>query len=238
MKKIIILSLAVISLMLTTRVFAQGFIKEIEGEGFSALYGNECIVTLKSGNVIHGKFVGGTGSNNGLNKITIKLENGEKVKYTAEEVILLKIKCSELANLFMMTDATVSVKEMANTDFNEIVNREYLIFEEALLAKKADKYSLLQLLNPGFDSKIKVYPTSEKTMGMSVGGIGITGGSDKSYQFVKGGQKAFKVSKGDYKKDFESIYGDCPEMVSRVKGEKIKWEDVAAHVFIYDQLCK
>jgi hypothetical protein len=238
MKKIFVLNLVILSLMITTKVFAQGFIKEMEGEGFSALYGNECIVTLKSGDVIHGKFTGGSSSNNGLNKITIKLENGEKVKYTAEEVVLLKIKCSELAKMFMMTDATVSVKEMANTDFNEIVNREYLIFEEALLAKKADKYSLLQLLNPGFDSKIKVYPTSEKTMGMSLGGIPITGGSDKSYQFVKGGQKAFKISKGDYKKKFESIYGDCPEMISRVTGEKLKWEDLAAHVFIYDQLCK
>lgn len=238
MKKIFILNLVVISLMLTTKVFAQGFIKEIEGEGFSALYGNECILTLKSGDVIHGKFTGGTIINNGLNKITIKLDNGEKAKYTAEEVLLVKIKCSDAAKMFMMSDATVSVKEMTHTDFNEIVNREYLIFEAAMLAKKADKFSLLQLLNPGFDSKIKVYPTSEKTMGMSVGGIGITGGSDRSYQFVKGDQKAFKVSKGDYKKDFESIYGDCPEMVSRVKGEKIKWEDVAAHVFLYDQLCK
>jgi len=53
--------------------------------------------------------------------------------------------------------------------------------------------------------------------------INVTGGMDKSYFFIKGDQKAVKVTKGDYKKDFKELYGDCPEMIAYYQGDKIKW---------------
>jgi hypothetical protein len=239
MKKILIISLVTILLMVTDKTFSQGFVAAIEDEGLSTLYGNACILLLKSGEEITGKFMGGVYIKDGLSKITIKLENGEKAKFVPEQVISLKIKASKLMKLFMISEASSSIKEMVHSDFNEIVDRDHIIFETALTAKKSDTYRLLQLINPGFDSKIKVFAEpSAKTGGLSVGGVQLTGGQDRAYLFVKGGEKAIMVKKGSYSKNFEELYADCPQMVSAFQGEKIKWDDVALHVFTYDQICK
>jgi len=240
MKRILVFSCVILAILITNNVFSQEFIKEIEGEGFATLYGNECIVILASGEVITGKLSGASGGSSGLSKLTVKLENGEKAKFKPEEVVLVKIKASDLAKIAMVASSGSSIKEASNTDFEEIINREYIIFETAQTAKKADKSVLFQLLNPGFDNKIKVYACDDgnKTMGIGIGQINITGGMDKSYFFVKRDQKTVKVTKGDYKKDFKELYGDCPEMISYYQRDKIKWSDIAAHVFVYDQKCK
>jgi hypothetical protein len=175
----------------------------------------ECILKLVSGEEVHGKFYNGTFINKGFSKVTIKLENGEKVKYEAEQIVSMYIKSGDLLKLAMITEAGSSIAEMAGTNFNDIVNREY------------------------FDSRIKVFDDpSAKTGGLTLGGIAVTGGEDKGYLFVKGGEKAFSVKKGSYAKDFAEIYGDCPKMMEAYKNQKIKWDDVALHVFYYDQFCK
>ena len=239
MKKLLIVSLITWGLLVTGKSFGQGFVAEVGDDGFSALYGNPCILKLESGEEIQGKFVGGTGSTNGLNKISIKLENGQKAKFVPEQVVSLRIKASKLVKLFMVSESSSSIKEMAHSDFNEIVNREYIIFETALTAKKTDTYRLLQLLNPGFDNKIKVFAEpSKKTGGFNVGGLQLTGGEARAYLFVKGNEKAVEVKKGSYSKNFEELYSDCPQMLSTFQGEKINWDDIALHVFAYDQACK
>jgi hypothetical protein len=65
----------------------------------------------------------------------------------------------------------------------------------------------------------------------------VTGGEDRAYLFVKGGDKAFRVKKGTYSDNFKELYSDCPQMLSAFEGNKIKWDDVALHVFYYDQHC-
>jgi hypothetical protein len=239
MKETLIISLVTLGLLVTNTALGQGFVAEVGDEGFGALYGNACILKLESGEEIQGKFVGGIGSTNGLSKISIKLENGEKAKFVPEQVISLRIKASKLLKLNMVSESISSIKEMVNSDFNEIVNREYIIFETALMAKKTGTYRLLQLLNPGFDNKIKVFAEpSKKTGGLSMGGLQLTGGEARAYLFVKGKEKAVEVKKGSYPQNFEELYSDCPEMLSTFQGEKIKWDDVALHVFAYDQACK
>jgi len=97
----------------------------------------------------------------------------------------------------------------------------------------------MQLLNPGFDSKIKVFAEpSKKTGGLNVGGLQLTGGEARAYLFVKGKEKSIEVKKGSYSKNFQELYGDCPLMISKIQGEKIRWDDVALHVFAYEQACK
>ena len=239
MKKIIIMCLTIAAFLTAGDIFSQGLVADMEVEGLSTLYGNECVLTLESGEEIRGTFRGGTYINNGLTKINIKLENGEKAKFLPEQVVSLYIKASGLAKLFMISEATSSIKEFVNTDFNEIVQREYIIFETATIGKKTDKYRLLQLLNPGFDTQIKVFAEPGKeTGGLSLGGIQVTGGESRAYLFVKRGEKAVEVKKGSYSKNFEELYSDCPVMLQMFQGEKIKWDDIALHVFVYDQACK
>jgi len=137
MKKFLSISFVSLALFITGKVYSQGFVAVLEGEGLSALYGNSCIIKLESGGEIHGKFVGGTYSANGLNKISVKLENGEKAKFIPEQVISLQIKASTLLKLSMVSESNGSVAQMVHTDFNGIVNRDYIIFETALTAKKS-----------------------------------------------------------------------------------------------------
>ena len=228
-----------LALILTTNAFSQGFVETVEEGSMSTFFNNACILNLASGEEITGKFVNGTYINNGFSKITVKLENGEKAKFEPEQISSLKIKTTKLMQLMMVSEASSSIKEMVNADFNEIVNRDYVIFETALTPRKTDTPRLLQLLNPGFDSKIKVFAQPGKqTAGISVGGLNLTGGEDRAYLFVKNGEKAVEVKKGSYKENFEELYSDCPAMLDNFKGEKIKWDDVALHVYVYDQLCK
>jgi hypothetical protein len=239
MKTLATIFSVILLLLCTNLISGQGFVATVEDEGLAALYGNPCTLKLESGEEIQGKFVGGSYSSNGLSKISIKLENGEKAKFKPEQVISLVIKSSSLLKLTMISESASSVSELTNTNFNDLVNRDYLIFETALTAKKSDTYRLMQLLNPGFDTKIKVFAEpSKKTGGLNVVGVQLTGGEAKAYLFVKGTEKSFEVKKGSYSKNFEEVYSDCPKMLESFQGEKIKWDDVALHVFAYDQACK
>lgn len=238
MKKILVIGIITLSFLVTGRVTGQGFVAAVD-DGFPALYGNPCILKLETGEEITGKFAGGTGSVNGLRNIKVKLDNGEKAKFEPEQVVSLKIKASGLLKLTMIISSTSSVQAAKNADFKEIVNREYIIFETALTAKKTDPYRLLQLINPGFDSKIKVFAEpNKKSGGFNVGGVQLTGGEARAYLFVKGTEKAVEVKKASYSKNFEELYSDCPVMLSEYQGEKINWDDVALHVFAYDKACK
>ncbi len=227
-----------LTLTLITNAFSQGFVETVEEGSMSTFYNNSCVLQLASGEEITGKFVGGIYVNNGFTKVSVKMDNGEKAKFESEQIRSMQIKTSELMKLMMVSEASSSIKEMVKADFNEMVNRDYVIFETALTPRKTDTPRLLQLLNPGFDSKIKVFAEPGKqTGGLSVGGLNLTGGEDRAYLFVKNGEKAVGVKKGSYKENFEELYSDCPAMLDNFKGEKIKWDDVALHVYVYDQLC-
>lgn len=239
MKKTLGIGLMTVSLLITGRSYGQGFVETIEENGLTAMYGNECVVSLQSGEEITGKFTGGVFVINGLTKIKVKLENGEVVKYAPEQVVSLKVKASKLMKLGMISDAGSSIKEFANSDLNGIVNREWVVFETATTPREKETKRILQLLNPGFDNKIKVFAEpGAKTGGLSIGGLQVTGGEDRVYLFVKGGEKAFRVKKGSYRENFQELYSDCPRMLEQFEGEKIRWDDVALHVYAYDQLCK
>lgn len=218
----------------------QGFINPLDADDMTFISGKECIVKLASGEEITGKFLNGTMVSGYLSNFNIRLEDGEKAKFKPEDVARLSVKTSKLAKIAMMAESTSSIKEMTNTNFEEIVNREYIVFETAMRHNKAGKLRLMQLLNPGFDSQIKVFadPNAKETMGVGIGGMKLTGGADKSYLFVQKEEKAVLVKKGSYKKNFDELYKNCPAILQAFAGEKLKWNDVAGHVFAYDQACK
>lgn len=239
MKTMLGVGLVAASLLITGNAYCQGFVETIEDAGLAALYGNECVVALKSGEEITGKFAGGVYVNNGLTKIKVKLGDGENAKFTPEQVVSLKVKASKLMKLSMISDAGSSIQELASADLNSIVQREWVLFETAVTPRQKETQRILQLLNPGFDSRIKVFAEpNAKTGGLSIGGIQVTGGEDRVYLFVKGGEKAFKVKKGSYRENFQELYSDCPLMLERFQGEKIRWDDVALHIYAYNQLCQ
>ncbi len=129
---------------------------------------------------------------------------------------------------------------------SNIDDNEYIIFEIARTDDNSSNYGLLQLLNPGFDSRIKVYvlgidegnTTSLEDENARIKRLAITSKPKITYLFIKDGEMAIQVKKSNYKSRFEELYSDCPKMLSEFEGEKIKWDDVAGHVFAYDQVCQ
>lgn len=219
---------------------AQSFIAVLEETDMVVIFGQPCIVSLVDGREVTGRLTSASLINGYLDRFTIKSEAGEKLKLEPEDVIRLSVKASATAKISMAATSAASIKAMSNRDFNEIKNREYIIFETAMRHNKSGKIRLMQLLNPGFDSKIKVFanPNAQKTSGLSVGGIRVTGGEDRSYLLVRGEEKAIMVRKISYRKEFEEIFADCPAMLKQFEGDKIMWDDLAGHVFAYDSVCK
>jgi hypothetical protein len=215
-------------------VFAQQFIEPVEYP-----MSKECYLTLKNGVETKCEFKSAIISN-GIKSMTIVDENGVKIKYKAAEVEKLRIKMTTLAKIGTIVEGMESITDAANLDVTEIIEREFIIYEQALLPKKKNKYALLQLVNPGFDDRIKVYenPMGQESGGLSLGGVKVTGGEEKSFLVVKDGDKSIKIKKGSYKKDFSMLFGDCTEMIKILSDEKIKFQDMALHVLYYSLNCK
>jgi hypothetical protein len=227
--------LVFVSLVMINYVNAQGFISPVTEFQTS----DDCKIELVDGTVVKGK-MGMVSFNNGnITSLTLKDEAGVKHKHKAAEVHRFYVKMGFLARMDAAAEASSSLKKALKADFDEIANREYIIYEQALLPKKKDKYRLLQLVNPGFDSRIKVYynPSGNETSGISLGDVQLTGGEEKSYLVEIDDKKSIMVKKGKYNKLIAELYGDCPELIKILGNEKIKFKNMAAHVFGYDQLC-
>lgn len=222
-----------------TTGFSQGFIAAIDAEDIGVILNTPAELVLQNGDTLSGKLTAASLVNNYLKNVTFKTEGGTKRKFSAADMKTLKVRASSLAKLAMLNESANSIFRTIKTDFSAIANREYIFFEQALRATRKDKPAMMQLLNPGFDHVIKVYanPNANETGGLKINDIAVTGGADKSYLFVKNQEKAVIVKKGSYARNFDELYGDCPEMVTAFEGEKTKFKDLAGHVFVYDQLC-
>lgn len=228
-----------LSVGLTSAAFSQGFIAAISADDIGVILNTPATIVLQSGDTLSGKLSSASLMNNYLKNVTLKQADGSKRKLDAAEMKLLTVKATALAKMAMMNESANSIFRAVKTDFNAIINREYIVFEQALRATKKDKPAMMQLLNPGFDHTIKVYPdpNANETGGLQSENVAITGGADRSYLFVKNGEKTVIVRKGSYRKNFDELYADCPEMLTAFEGDKTKFKDLAGHVFVYDQLC-
>lgn len=227
--------LSIILAIILNTANAQSFITPVSEFQTS----DDCKIELVDGTVLKGKMGMVTLMNGNISSLSIKDEAGVKHKHKAAEIHRFYVKMGFLAKMDASSEASSSLMKMFKTDFNEINNREYIIYEQALLPKKKDKYRLLQLVNPGFDSRIKVYynPTGNETSGVSLGDVQLSGGEEKSYLVEIDDKKSILVKKGKYKKLIAELYADCPDLIKVLGDEKIKFKNMAAHVYGYDQLC-
>jgi hypothetical protein len=217
------------------QVFAQGFLTPVS----QIPPKNEAYVVLFDGSRIEGTVKAYSMTNDILKSVNFEDSQGNKHKWKAAEMKELVIKTNAFSKMDMISENSESIRKMVKADFSQVAKREYIVYEQALLPGKGHKYGLLQLLNPGFDSRVKVYqdPSARETQGVSTNGIRLSGGIDRSYLVVKDGTRADMIRKGAYKQQFLELFGDCGEMLTAFGGEKTKFRDFADHVFVYDQLC-
>jgi hypothetical protein len=70
-----------------------------------------------------------------LRSFTIKKDDGSKAKFKSADVKSLAIKPSKIANMESAMSVQ-SVMTASSINFDEVINREWVYFEKALLPKK------------------------------------------------------------------------------------------------------
>lgn len=227
-----------ITLLFSGVLMAQNF---LDGS-FTFSNKKESYITLKDGKEIVG-FIDDIDRKKGLiEEIAIKDQNKKKIVLKPDDVKHMYIAPSGFDKLTTldkkMYDATEWTEDQSI--HNEFVKKGYVFFETTeVLIKKKKMTLLLQLLNPGFAKKIKVYfdPYADETMAVGFGGINVAGGDAKSYYVKKGDAVAFKLQKKNYEEEFENLYGDCPELKKEF-AKKLGWSNVEKHIFFYSENCK
>jgi hypothetical protein len=225
---------------LVTPALGQTFLTPIDH------FNGEAVLRTQDGREIEGQvspFT--TKSTRGIMKFTFEDLEGNRQKFKAAEVATLRVKLDGLAKLALaakQTESIVGLIKGLKNRFEDTIEREYVYYEGVELPKHPGKYRLCQLLNPGFDSKIKVYYGGREKEGLNVGGgsgdmIQITEDRPSVLLASKNGARPVLISKMRYnKKRFDELFGDCEEMQKFSKKER-KFKYFAHHVFVYDQAC-
>ena len=228
--KRILLLVLVGSLITITSLHSQSFVTPLTS------ISGDAALTTKDGKEIPCDIKMALFGPQGIMSLTIKDSvTGEKTRFKAEQVAKLRVKIDGLAKLEMMADKTSNLKKWLKADFNEIVDRKYAYYEQVQIPGK-DKYVLTQLLNPGFDGKIKVFDKpNAKTGDTSIGGIAVSGGEAKAYYVIQNGV-TFEITRKKYAKEFfKQLFPDCPEMDKTYPDPD--FADFAVHILYYEKMC-
>lgn len=242
MKKRISVCLIITALVLPWSSNGQEFMSPIDFNHTDALFNSPCIVKLLTGEEIEGIFSGTMMSApNYLSQILVKPENGKLRKFRAEEISSFWVKTTARAkNWAMLPGRTLTVNGWTmDLDEDKKVYGDYFIFCPAFTGNKGTKCRLYQLVNPGHDSHIKVL-FYEQSGGNSMGtGMGADVTYTKTgrivYLLVVNG-KSYEAKAGNYKEVSAQVYKECPKMIEIFRNE-FRWDDLAKHVIVYDEVC-
>jgi hypothetical protein len=178
---------------------------------------------------------------NQIASVTIRDSSGTKRKLMPEQIRNMYLKPSAYSKSMTDIDAATKVQKWDNDYVNsDIMKKGYVYFEKAKVEIKNESSTLLlQLLNPGYSSKIKVFydPYASETGGIGYAGLSITGGDDKSYYVQVGDNTAKRIKKKDYDTAYKTFYADCPDLLNKLE-KNLKWTDFAKHVYTYSFDCK
>jgi len=234
------ISLLVVMLLLTgLNLNAQKF--SIPLEGFSRQ--KTAYLTMSDGTTFEGTLSGFKRTKGLIETVKMKDAKGEKLKIDPSDINYMYLAPSDLAKfgaaLEQINNANNWDKETNSTINSDLMKEGYVYFEKVpTKIKKKTEDLMLQLMNPSFSGKIKVYhdPFAKETMGVAVGGVTLAGGLDKSYYIRKeGDETAYRLFKNDYKDQFETLFGDCPEFMAKYS-KSIKWSDLETHIYEYTEM--
>lgn len=233
-KKTILLSTG---LIFAQMMFAQQFLQGT----FTFSSKKPSIVMLENGTKIEGEIDDLDRRKGLIEEVTIKDGKGKKHKLKPQEIKYMYLAPSgwdKFAKSYsFLNDAT----QWGKTDLDkDIIAKGFAYFEktEVKLNKKTTEVLMMQLLNPSFSNKVKVYfdPRAKETMSFGIAGVKLAGGDAKSYYIKKGDAIAFKLEKKNYDEEFDGMYEDCAE-IKTTYGKKMKWDELEKHLYEHSK-CK
>lgn len=194
-------------------------------------------VTLTDGKEIKGTLDDIDRNKNLIEFVRIIDESGQKHKLNAEAVKFMYLPPSGMDNLSkqadFLTDATKWNDEKLDQD---LLNQGYVYFElTQVIIRKESTPLLMQLLNPSFSKKVKIYhdPNANETASVGVAGIKVAGGDDKSYYVQTGDAPAYRLEKKNYADEFKKLWGSCDAVIN--KYPSMKWSEFLKHVTDYTE---
>jgi len=208
---------------------AQELMQKVEDNDVSILLNNTTVVTLNDSSQLVGTLTNIYLMKGHLIDFSLKLQDESKRKFKPTEIISVKIRCAKPTVFSVVDDSGNVLKKVINTQF---------VFEHPFKTSKKVKPEMMQLLNPAFDKRIKVFPDPEAgvSRSISIKGKPLQEGSADSYILVKGEDVIF-VKRKTYTTDFNHVYGDCPKVLESIPADQIIFEGLAGHVFLYDYNC-
>lgn len=200
------------------------------------------ILNLKDGTVVKG-FIHDIDRKKGLIEEVVLKDSITKKKttYLPEVISNMYLPPSGFDQYASFTDKMYDAQKWESDNINAAYVKEgYAFFENSEVMLKDKKLVLMvQLINPGFCTKIKVYedPYAAETASVGFGGITVAGGDKKSYFIKKGNDVAYKLLKKNYDEEFPKLFGDCPSLLDANKKNPV-WVHLAKHIMTYSKDCK
>lgn len=162
--------------------------------------------------------------------------SGKEMTYTPDQVKSMRLRPSGLDNFSRGTDFLNDATKWSDADRAAYKTAsQYAYFEKTeVVIKGKVQVMMLQLVNPTFADKVRFYhdPYAAETTQVSVGGIGVAGGDDKSYYLKRGDKPAYKFQKKNFDDEFATLFGDCAS-VKKEYGDKPKWSKLEDIVFAH-----
>ena len=221
-------------LLFTGALSAQHFSTIIDADNIAWLR-DFTIVTINDETFKSEKLSAFSVANGRLKSFSFKTEDGVKHKLKAEQVKQVKARLTHVAKAAMIVESSNSIERSVTTDYADIINNNLIRFNGVTYNEKKNKQAVLQLLNYGFDQKIKVYPNpASATETTSIGDVTVSGGVIKNFFIVKG-DKTFKLSKKSYKKLYHEIFGDCEKM--DIEPKLISISNLCNDILKYNRSC-
>ena len=231
-KKVQLLSLL---LVLGLSLSAQNFVAP--AEAFS--HKKTAYVTLTDGTTVTGLIKKVKREKGLIEEIKMELDNGKTEKISPKDIAYAYLPPSGLDKLTTTLDAATEMEQWDTRDLDaDILSRGHGYFEQTEVhVERKTEVLLLQLMNPHFSSKVRVYndPRAKETMSLGVAGIDVVGGLDKSYYFRVGDNIAYRIKKKDYDEEFARIFDGCDEVLS--DEEAGVWNQLERHVRNYASSC-
>lgn len=235
MKKSFFLSLAFCGISYAN--FAQTFIP-----AFDRFSGKEvAYIYLENGTKIEGTIDDIDRKKGLIEEVTI-LPTGQKKKqkFEPKDIKTMYLPASGYFKMVNSMEQTFNAQKWKNTDVNmEIINKGYAYFEKVKVKlKKETEDLLMQMVNPSFSSKIKVFhdPLAAESMRFGVAGITMAGGDDKSYYVQVGSDIAEKIKKKEYDDEYLRLYKSCPALLQKLKSDH-RWTNFDKHLLEYTTSC-
>lgn len=196
-------------------------------------------VTLANGTEIKGDITKIKRKKYLIKQVNIKDGAGTKHKLKPTEIKFMYLPPSGYDKLAKAVGFLNNAQKWNNEKLNQdFLNQGYVYFETAnVKIKKKTRPFLMQLLNPTFSKKVKVYhdPLAKKTASVGVGGVTLAGGLSKSYFIMFDTYSvAYLIKKGSYKKEFPLLWKQC-KALSSMNVDEIKWKDLPKHVIQYTE---